>query len=68
MYVRDVRIYFLDLLQWGRGLLTADVFGVGDGFGYGFGLQWGRGLLTADVRIRCTVTSRSFSFNGAAVC
>ena len=36
-------------LQWGRGLLTADVpVGVYNA-GTVFVLQWGRGLLTADV-------------------
>jgi len=55
------------LLQWGRGLLTAETIDVTALTTAWQHLQWGRGLLTAETTWLATWTMTSTAFNGAAV-
>ncbi len=55
------------MLQWGRGLKTAEIRDLEDVSLFDYALQWGRGLKTAEMPVEPRYVVRYPSFNGAAV-
>ena len=54
-------------LQWGRGLLTPEIWDRIGPFFKRIWLQWGRGLLTPEMAADAAATAAWGSFNGAGV-
>ncbi len=65
--MRSGGVVSVNTLQWGRGLLTAEMRERFAMARISQLLQWGRGLLTAEIRPAVVPLAVAERFNGAAV-
>ena len=54
------------VLQWGRGLMPAEMYSLDPMVSLLLALQWGRGLMPAEIWNKLTHSLPEQSFNGAA--